>query len=132
MSDEVSPYLSKGYAPVRQERDVAALGIEGAFPPALAGTFYRIGPNPQFEPRQPYNPLMGDGMVHAFRIGGGRVSYRNRWVRTRRWRHDNAAGRALFGTSGDPTDCDPSVLGAPTDGVANTNLAWHAGKLLAL
>ena len=38
----------------------------------------------------------------------------------------------MFATSGNPDDADPSVAGMPTDGVANTNLVWHGGKLLAL
>jgi carotenoid cleavage dioxygenase-like enzyme len=29
-------------------------------------------------------------------------------------------------------DSDPSVQGAETDGLANTNIVWHGGKLLAL
>ena len=45
---------------------------------------------------------------------------------------EHAAGRALFGTSGIPSDSDSSVAGMRTDGVANTNLVWHANKLLAL
>ena len=127
-----NPFLARGYAPQRAEFDVADLRIEGRWPPGLAGVFYRIGPNPQFEPRAPYNPLMGDGMVHAFRVEGGRVSYRNRWVRTGRWLRENAAGRALFGTLGMPGGDDPEAGPRPVDGVANTNLVWHGGRLLAL
>ena len=126
------PYLSKGYAPLRQEFDGVDLEIEGTMPAGLAGTFYRIGPSPQFPPRESYNPLLGDGMVHAFRIANGRASYRNRWVRTKRWQLEHQAGRALFGTTGAPRDSDPSVAGIATDGVANTNLVSHAGRFLAL
>ncbi|MBL8773229.1 MAG: carotenoid oxygenase family protein, partial [Phenylobacterium sp.] len=125
------PFLSRGFRPLREELDRPDLAIEGAFPPDLAGTYYRIGPNPQFPPRPPYNPLMGDGMVHAFRIADGRVSYRNRWVRTGRWSREHAAGRALFATAG-PFGDDPEAGPRPVDGVANTNLVWHAGRLLAL
>ena len=32
----------------------------------------------------------------------------------------------------DPTDTDPSVQGLETDGLANTSIVSHAGKLLAL
>lgn len=127
-----SPYLTKGFAPLRAEHDLDDVRVEGAMPAELAGTFYRIGPNPQFAPRGVYNPLLGDGMIHAFRIGRGRVAYTNRWVRTQQWRLEHAAGRALFATSGNPRDSDPAVSGTPTDGVANTNLVWHADKLLAL
>jgi carotenoid cleavage dioxygenase-like enzyme len=128
----INPYLSGGFEPIRMECDYGWLEIEGELPAALDGTFYRAGPNPQFEPRGSYNPLQGDGMVHAFHISGGRVSYRNRWVRTRRWLIERQAGRALFGTSGDPADTDPSVAGVATDGAANTNVVWHGGRLLAL
>src|SRR5689334_16800874 len=126
------PFLSLGFEPLQMEVDLPDLRIEGQLPAELNGTFLRIGPNPQFPPREPYNPLNGDGMIHAFRVGGGRVSYRNRWVRTEKWRLENAAGRALFGTSGAPNDRDPSVMGAVINGSANTNLVFHAGRLLAL
>ncbi|HUA33977.1 MAG TPA: carotenoid oxygenase family protein [Candidatus Binataceae bacterium] len=127
-----NPYLAKGFAPVRVEYDDADLVVEGQVPESLDGTFYRIGPNPQFPPCGIYNPLGGDGMVHAFRIRGGRVSYRNRWVRTQQWKLENEAGRALFATTGNPSDADPSVAAIRTDGVANTNLVWHGRKMLAL
>src|SRR5947207_12609379 len=128
----INPLLSGGFEPLTDEADLAELVIEGTIPPQLEGTFYRIGPNPQFAPRGRYNPLMGDGMVHAFRIAGGRAAYRNRWIRTEQWGLENAAGRALFATSGDPREADPSVADLRTDGVANTNLVWHGGRLLAL
>jgi len=125
------PLLSGAFEPLRVEHDIATLEVEGVIPAGLHGVLYRIGPNPQFEPIQPYNPLQGDGMVHAFRIAGGRVSYRNRWVRTRQWRLERAAGRALFSTA-DPRLNDPAVAGEASDGVANTNILMHAGRLLAL
>jgi len=71
-------------------------------------------------------------MVHAFHIDEGQVSYRNRWIRTQQWQLENDAGRALFSTSGDPRAHDPAVLGLHTDGVANTNIIWHANRLLCL
>lgn len=127
-----SAFMSRGFAPIGMECDHSHLVVEGTIPQQLNGTFYRIGPNPQFPPRGTYNPLNGDGMVHAFRVSDGCVAYRNRWVRTEQWRIEHAAGRALFGTSGLPSDNDSSVAGMRTDGVANTNLVWQAGRLLAL
>jgi len=70
-------------------------------------------------------------MVHAFRVADGKVSYRNRWVRTPKWELEHAAGQALFGTFGNPMTTDPSALGKDS-GVANTNIVFHAGRLLAL
>jgi carotenoid cleavage dioxygenase-like enzyme len=119
-----NPYLSGGFEPIRFECDYDDLIVEGEIPVGLSGCLYRIGPNPQFAPLGPYNPLGGDGMIHAFNIRGGRVSYRNRWVRTQQWQQERASGRALFGTL--------ASGGVQTDGVANTNLVRHAGRLLAL
>ena len=129
---DANPYLAHGFAPVGMECEYHHLVVEGDMPRELNGTFYRIGPNPQFPPRGNYNPLNGDGMVHAFHLQDGIVSYRNRWVRTQQWTMEHAAGRALFGTSGLPADNDEGVRGLRTDGVANTNIVWHGGRLLAL
>lgn len=127
-----NPFLSGNFAPVRSEDEFPDLPIEGEIPSALAGTLYRNGPNPQFEPRDPdHHWFAGDGMIHAFRFAGGRASYRNRYVRTPRWGLEYAAGRSLFGTFGNPLTTDPSVIGKDS-GVANTNIVWHAGRLLAL
>jgi carotenoid cleavage dioxygenase len=126
------PLLRGPFEPIRFEADCADLVVDGTLPADLSGTLYRIGPNPQYAPRGRYNPLQGDGMIHAFGVDGGRVAYRNRWVRTQQWVAEHAAGRALFATSGDPRDADPSVAGQPTDGAANTHIVSHAGRLLAL
>ena len=127
-----SPYLSGNFAPILMECDAHDLPVTGELPRALHGTLYRNGPNPQFAPRDPYyHWFIGDGMVHAFHIEDGRVRYRNRWVRTNKFNRERTAGRALFGSWGNPATTDPSVAGEE-NGVANTNIVWHAGRLLAL
>ncbi len=55
----------------------------------------------------------------------GRVSYRNRWARTVKWKTEHEAGEALFAAF-NPMDSDPSVQVMQTDGIANTNIVWHA------
>ena len=74
-------FLRGNFAPLRVECDAPDLVIEGEMPRDLHGTLLRNGPNPLFPPRDQYHMFSGDGMVHAFRIDNGRVSYRNRWVR---------------------------------------------------
>ncbi len=128
-SPSTNPYLSGNFAPVRSEDDYA-LEVVGAFPSGLRGAFYRNGPNPQFEPRGHYHWFTGDGMIHAFFVDHGKVAYRNRFVRTPKWQLEHAAGKALFGGF-DPRAADPSVMGKDS-GVANTNIVWHAGRLMAL
>ena len=101
-------------------------------PADLHGTFCRNGPNPQFAPRGgKYHWFGGDGMVHAFHIENSRVAYRNRWVRSVKWKTEREAGEALF-SAFNPLDTDERVQGMETDGLANTNVVWHGGKLLAL
>lgn len=126
-----NPYLRGNFAPVRSEDDFE-LAVAGEIPAGLRGTLYRNGPNPQFDPRDPnHHWFLGDGMVHAFRIEDGKVAYRNRFVRTPKWTLENEAGRSLFGAWGNPMTTDPLAIGKDS-GAANTNILWHAGRLLAL
>jgi len=128
----LNPYLTGNFAPVRSEDDFADLPIKGEIPKSLSGSYYRNGPNPQFEPRDPnHHWFAGDGMIHAFHVGNGKVSYLNRYVHTNKYVLEHEAGRSLFGTFGNPMTSDPSVVGKDA-GVGNTNIVWHAGKLLAL
>jgi carotenoid cleavage dioxygenase len=129
-SQPINPYLSGNFAPVRSE-DSFDLKVTGAFPRDLAGSLYRNGPNPQFDPGGDYHWFSGDGMIHAFHVEGGRVRYANRYIRTPKWCDEHAAGRRLFGGMGNPMGDDPSVAGHDS-GVANTNIVWHGGRLLAL
>jgi carotenoid cleavage dioxygenase len=127
----VSPYLNGNFGPISTEDDFE-LVVKGEIPTGLSGTLYRIGPNPQFPPRDDdYHWFVGDGMVHAFHLEGGKARYLNRWVRTPKWQAEHTAGHALFGSWGNPATTDPTVLGQD-GGVANTNIVWHGGQLLAL
>lgn len=126
-----NPFLRGPYAPWPMEGDVLDCEVEGEIPEALHGTFYRNGPNPQFPPRTAYHWFDGDAMVHAFSFEGGRCRYRNRWVRTDKWRAERAAGESLFGGLSDMTNNDPRAEGVPFN-AANTHLWPHAGRFLAL
>jgi carotenoid cleavage dioxygenase-like enzyme len=117
-------------APIPMECDAPFLQIEGELPRELNGTLYRNGPNPQFEAPGAHW-FAGDGMLHAFHLDNGRASYRNRWIRTPKWLAEHDAGRALFAGFGRKLPDAPAAT--PSDcGVANTNIVFHAGRLLAL
>jgi carotenoid cleavage dioxygenase-like enzyme len=116
-------------APIPFECDAPVLKISGELPRGLNGTLYRNGPNPQFDSPGAHW-FVGDGMLHAFHLENGRASYRNRWVRTPKWQAEHDAGRALFSGFGRRL---PDAPASATDGgVANTNIVFHAGRLLAL
>jgi carotenoid cleavage dioxygenase len=128
-SPATNPHLEGNLAPVRTEDDFE-LKVRGRIPDGLRGALYRNGPNPQFDPGERYHAFIGDGMIHGFWIDENqRAHYRNRYVRTDRWKAENAAGRKLFGGMGLPSD--PSVEKIHPGG-ANTNIVHHAGRLMAL
>ena len=116
--------------PIPMECDAPFLKITGELPRELNGTLYRNGPNPQFDAPGAHW-FVGDGMLHAFHLENGRASYRNRWVRTPKWLAEHDAGRALFGGFGRKLPDAPASAGAD-GGVANTNIIFHGGRLLAL
>ena len=117
-------------APIPMECDAPFLKVVGELPRELSGTLYRNGPNPQFEVSGAHW-FVGDGMLHAFHLENGRASYRNRWVRTPKWQAEHDAGRALFGGFGRKLPDAPAST-IQDGGVANTNIIFHAGRLLAL
>ena len=125
------PQLAGNFAPIRMECDIDDVIVRGELPTDLDVTYYRNGPDPQFPPRSDHHWFAGDGMLHMFRIQDGRVRYRNRWVRTVKWTMERREGRALFNPF-NPMDTDPVAQGVETDGLANTNVVWHGGRLLAL
>ena len=122
-SQASTAYLSGNFAPVRSEDD-HDLDLSGRFPRDLAGAFYRNGPNPAVRAARAL-PLV-HRRRHDPRLLRRRrkVSYRNRYVRTPKWRLENAAGRALF-NGFDPRGADPSAIGTDS-GVANTNSSGTA------
>ena len=125
------PNLEGGFAPIHMECDAPDLVVEGEVPQELRGAFFRNGPNPQFAPRGEYHWFGGDGMIHGFYIADGKVNYKNRYVQSVKFKKEIEAGRSLFGAF-NPMENDESVMGLETDGLANTNIVYHAGKLLAL
>src|SRR6202790_4224136 len=118
-------------APIPMECDAPFLKVTGELPRELNGTLYRNGPNPQFDAPGAHW-FVGDGMLHAFHLENGRASYRNRWVRTPKWLAEHDAGRALFGGFGGRKLADAPATAISDSGVANTNIVFHAGRLLAL
>lgn len=120
---------------VEQEFDGVALPVEGVIPEELSGTLYRNG-NGRFEHQGiPYNHLFdGDGMPVAFKIENGKITYRNRYVRTREFVKEEAAGKMLFRSFGTniPGGIRTNLGRMRFKNASNTNIVFHAGKLLSL
>ena len=126
------PFLQGNYAPLRMESDLNDLIVEGEIPKDLYGSYYRNGPDPQFPPMGGnYHWFGGDGMIHAFHFENGKVSYKNRWIQTTKWKQERKAGKSLVNIL-NPMEPDPLWNPEGEDGTANTNIIFHGDKLLAL
>ena len=118
-------------APIPFECDAPFLKVVGELPRELNGTLYRNGPNPQFE-------VAGRALVrrrrHAARLPSGK------WPRQLSQPldpHPEMAGRARRRPRAvrrlRRASCRAPRHRRPADsGVANTNIIFHAGRLLAL
>jgi 8'-apo-carotenoid 13,14-cleaving dioxygenase len=114
------PFLTGIHTPMTAELTIEDLAVTGALPPALAGRYLRIGPNPIAADPRSHHWFVGDGMVHGLRLEGGRARwYRNRWVRS-------SAVTTVFN---EPRTPGPRHSDFDT---VNTNVLGLAGKTWAL
>ena len=126
-------HLIGNFAPIRMESNIDDVIVEGEIPKEINGTYYRNGPDPKFPPRGGSSHWFGgDGMIHAFHINDGKVSYLNRWMKTVKWKKEHEEQKALWSSGMDVMNNDPSVSNIETDGLANTAIVSHAGKIFAL
>lgn len=129
------PFLQGIMRPVSEELPLDDLpDVEGKIPEVMSGVLLRNGPNQRFAPRTTnYHFFDGDGMVHGLWIDGGRARYSNRWVRTRAYEMQVAAGRSLWGGLQDsPLRSPPPRGGGPMKQHGGVNAVWHGGCLLAV
>ncbi|KAK4098472.1 carotenoid oxygenase [Parathielavia hyrcaniae] len=134
-----TPVFSSMNKPSRFEGDVTDLEVTGTIPPDLDGIFFRVQPDHRFPPLfQDDIHFNGDGSVTAIRIhpgprggGGGRADFKQRYVRTDRFRHESLARRSLFGRYRNPWTDHESVKGVIRT-ASNTNVVFWRGVLLAM
>jgi carotenoid cleavage dioxygenase len=117
------------FEPVADEAVVDGLKVEGELPRELDGIFVRNGANPRFTPRGRYHWFDGDGMVHGVHVSNGAATYRNRYVKTKAFEKETREGKALWSGIMEPVDVGNPF--GPVKDTANTDVTWHARKLLA-
>ena len=126
--------LYEGFgAPMRLEADLRDCEVSyGAVPKDLNGVLYRCGPDRQYPPLNDDDIFIdGEGKVVMFRFENGHVDFKTRYVRTARYNLQEKHRRELFGRYRNRYTHDP-LAQACNPGTANTNVVWHAGRLLAL
>ncbi len=117
------PYMQGNFAPVDRELTLRDLRVRGALPSDLSGVLMRVGPNPAGPVSEKHHWFVGEGMLHAVEVRGGRaLGYRNRFVRTPRVEQQlglRAAPASPFAASLLP-------------GNGSINVIEHAGRILTL
>jgi len=122
------PMLTGTFAPVFEEEILTDLPVEGAIPTDLNGVYLRNGPNPRFEPKGIYHPFDGDGMIHAAQFKNGKLTYRNKWVRTEGWLKNDASGEETYWGIMSTLKGRKDM---PMNDTANTDVIGHAGYAVA-
>ena len=83
-----------GYnAPGRFEGEIHDLEVvSGEVPKELAGTFFRVGPDPAYPPKLGSDiHFNGDGIVTAFTFKNGHVDFKARYAETDKFKLERAA-----------------------------------------
>ena len=128
------PYLQGPWTPLHEEVDAEDLPvIEGAIPRDIDGVYLRNTQNPLHQALERYHPFDGDGMIHMAAFRDGRLSYRNRFVRTKGLMAEIEAGRRLWpGLMEDPRMAQRPGWGAhgSLKDASSTDVVVHAGRAL--
>ena len=116
------------------EHDYDVDEIEGEVPRSLRGTLFRNGSgrndlNGNWFPHW----FDGDGMISAIRFDGGRIHYRNRYVRTDTYLDETRLGRISHRGFGKMRPGGvPANAFRPPGNVSNTSVVLQDEKLLSL
>ncbi len=126
----------RGYLSQPNEYDYWIDDVEGEIPAALQGTLFRNGPGLlEVNGQRLHHPFDGDGMICAIAFNNGRAHFRNRFVRTEGFLREQKEGkilyRGVFGTQ-KPGGWLANAFDFQLKNIANTNVIYWGGKLLAL
>lgn len=126
----------KGYESLKQEFDYPIDDVEGEIPQELHGTLFRNGPGLlDVNGERIHHPFDGDGMISAIAFRNGHAHFRNRHIRTAAYLEEQKAGkilyRGVFGTK-KAGGWLANAFDLRLKNIANTNVIYWGGKLLAL
>jgi len=126
----------QGYLSQPQEFDYQITNISGTIPPELQGTLFRNGPGLlDIQGDRIHHPFDGDGMVTAITFKDGQAHLKSRFVQTEGYVAEQAAGKILFrGVFGTQKQGGwiANIFDFNLKNIANTNIIYWGGKLLAL
>lgn len=127
------PYMSGPFQPNYTEYNATQLEVIGEIPKRLNGVYLRNTQNPVHQPLGTFHVFDGDGMLHMMSFQDGKAEYRNRFLRTKGFQAEQAAGHALYAGLIDK----PSIAQRPGWGARGglkdtsaTDVIVHAGHAL--
>ena len=127
------PFMHGPFAPNYVEYTATDLEVIGEVPQRLNGVYLRNTQNPVHEPLGTHHAFDGDGMLHQLSFRNGKVEYRNRFLRTKGFEEEQAAGHALFaGLIDNPKIAQRDGWGARggLKDTSATDVIVHAGSAL--
>ncbi|WEU40330.1 MAG: carotenoid oxygenase family protein [Candidatus Odinarchaeum yellowstonii] len=96
---EQKPATPLGLATTLLEEYSYEAEVEGEIPSDLRGTLYRNGPGLYDRGGlRKRNILDGDGMIQAFKFQDGRVTYQNKYVKTKKYLEEKDKGKFIYPT----------------------------------
>ena len=138
--DRTKPYSLKdwrgGNKAFKQELDYSIEDVTGKIPAELTGTLYRNVPAMlDVNGARLHHPFDADGNICAISFNRGKAHFRNRYVKTEGYLAEQKAGkilyRGVFGTE-KSGGWSSNAFDFKLKNVANTNVIYWGGKLLAL
>ena len=128
-----NPYLIGPHEPIREELDTPDLECIGEIPKDFSGIYLRNGPNQRHAPYGLHHWFDGDGMIHSAEFKDGKVSYRNKWIKTKSLAKESEEGRSVWPGLMDTPDRDLKTSWGSDLWLkdnSNTDIAIHAGKAI--
>ena len=122
---------TEAWKPCADEYSYTVTRIEGEIPREINGTLFRNGPSQRIAPKQGNDALHlfdGNALIHALRFQDGAAHYTGRYARDSRFVYEQEHGPDGLGFVNVPTEREDVAVGFSP----NTNIVWHAGRLLAL
>ncbi|MDX1503995.1 MAG: carotenoid oxygenase family protein, partial [Thermoanaerobaculia bacterium] len=125
-------WLERAFEIEPHEESYRVAAVEGELPGFLRGTYYLNGPALFYRAgRSLEHWLDGDGMVRALTFDGAAPRYRSRFVRSRKFRAEEEAGRFLYRAFGTAFAGDRLERGIGLASPVNVSVYPWAGRLLA-
>jgi all-trans-8'-apo-beta-carotenal 15,15'-oxygenase len=130
--EDYAPGLDIAFAPAIREGSCLVDDIRGDIPPFVRGTLLMNGPGRFDRGSIRYSHwLDGDGLLCALRIADDGVRVTTRYVRSRKFVEEDAAGQPLFRTFGTTFARDRLYRGLGLESPVNVSVFPYANRLLA-